>query len=155
MVEPSYSLPEGTPGQQPRRQARKPLFLRIADSGPDTAVIMDISVGGALLRASRPLAVGDPITITLPRGAATEARVTWSSGALAGCQFLTPITEAMVSAALLKSEPTPADDLVVAPGNAFDQDAPDARRMAYGIPVIVGASLILWAGIAVGIVAIL
>lgn len=152
MAEPSFSLPEATPQQQPRGE-RKPLFLRIADSGPDTAAIMDISVGGALLRTSRPLAVNDPVTINLPHGPAAEARVTWSSGALAGCQFLTPITDAMISAALLKSDPVPAEP-PLAKVIDFSQDAPDKRRMAHGIPIIIASSLLLWGGIA-GVISLL
>ncbi|AUW58339.1 hypothetical protein C1T17_09720 [Sphingobium sp. SCG-1] len=147
MAEPSLSLPSGTPQEQSRREERKPLMLRIADSGPDTAVIMDISVGGALLRTSQPLTIGDSITINLPHGPAAEARVTWSSGPLAGCQFVKPITEAMISAALLKSDPIIPESTVL-PGNDFAQDAPDRSRMARGIPIIIGSSLLLWAGIA-------
>lgn len=148
MVEP-LSAQEILPQQEldTRRQARKPLFLRIADAGPDTAILMDISVGGALLRASQPLAVGDPVTINLPHGPAAEARVTWSSGPLAGCQFVTPITDAMVSAALLKSEPVVTEEtpsLI----EAYAHDAPNSARMAYGIPIIVGISVLLWSAIA-------
>ena len=154
MAEASFSLPEGTPDQEPRRAQRKPLFLRIAESGPDTAVIMDISVGGALLRTSQPLSVNDPVTINLPHGPAAEARVTWSSGPLAGCQFLTPITDAMISAALLKSEPAAVAEPLPLLGNDFAQDAPDGNRMARGIPIIIGSSLLLWGGI-VGLVALL
>ncbi|MDX3908776.1 MAG: PilZ domain-containing protein [Sphingobium sp.] len=153
MAEPSFSLPEGTPEQQSRRNARKPLFLRIADSGPDTAVIMDISVGGALLRTAQPLTVNDSVTINLPHGPAAEARVTWSSGPLAGCQFLTPITDAMISAALLKSEPAaPEPNLLL--GNDFAQDAPNTERLARGVPIIIASSLVLWGGIA-GLIALL
>lgn len=130
-----------------RREARKPLFLRIADAGPDTAILMDISIGGALLRTSFPLTVGDPVTINLPHGPTAEARVTWSSGPLAGCQFVTPITDAMVSAALLKSEPVAAEDIPTL-AEAYAQDAPNSARMAYGIPIIVGISVLLWSAIA-------
>lgn len=147
VAEPSFSLPSGTPQEQSRREERKPLLLRIADSGPDTAMIMDISIGGALLRTSQPLTIGDSITINLPHGPAAEAQVTWSNGPLAGCRFVSPITEAMISAALLKSDPV-VPETAMLPGNDFAQDAPDRTRMARGIPIIIGSSLLLWAGIA-------
>ncbi len=138
---------------QARKVQRKPLFLRIADSGPDSAIIMDISVGGALIRTSQPLSVDDIVSITLPHGPVTEARVTWSNGPLAGCQFTTPISEATVSAALLKSDPVPADTTPMELAQSVYADAPDPKRLALGVPVILGSSLLLW-GMIAGVVAL-
>ncbi|WP_164847459.1 PilZ domain-containing protein [Sphingobium algorifonticola] len=154
MAKPSVYQPEAASlDVQARKLPRKPLFLRIADSGPDSAIIMDISVGGALIRTSQPLNVDDVVSITLPHGPLAEARVTWSNGPLAGCQFVTPISEATVSAALLKSDPVPADMTPRALAEAAYVDAPDPHRMALGVPVILGSSLLLW-GMIAGVVAL-
>src|SRR3546814_6877134 len=56
-----------------------------------------------LVESSAPLEIGEVIEVNLPHSGKTAAKVIWTSGRLAGCQFEMPISPATLSAAQLRS----------------------------------------------------
>ena len=73
-------------------------------SGAEVAVLVhNISSTGLLFEGAVTLATGDMIEIDLPQAGVTAATVVWTSGALYGCQFDTPISPATLSAAQLRA----------------------------------------------------
>ena len=90
--------------------SRKPISLYV-DAWPahlsETRVhILDISNRGARLGISGELEAGTFISIVLPEAGACEAEVVWSNEGQAGCRFMAPLPQAVVSASLLVAAPT-------------------------------------------------
>lgn len=71
-------------------------------------VINNLSETGISFETSLGLALGDILEIGLPEVGAVDARIVWADGNAYGCQFLSPIPKAAVSAALLLSPFDPA-----------------------------------------------
>lgn len=95
-----------TPILHERSAARRTLCLEVsARSSHDaaTALIHNLSEAGLLLETSADLKVGEALQVDLPHAGATTALVVWSRGNFAGCEFVSPISKAAVSAALLKT----------------------------------------------------
>ena len=67
------------------------------------AVIHNLSVSGLLLEGTAHLQVGETLEIDLPNAGPTPALVKWMRGDFAGCEFVAPVSQAAISAALLKS----------------------------------------------------
>lgn len=86
-------------------------------------VINNLSETGISFETSLSLALGDILEIGLPEVGSVDARVVWTDGNAFGCQFLSPISKAAVSAALLLS---PFDQ-------ASEQQAP-ATAGAWTVP---------------------
>lgn len=89
-----------------RSAARRTLRLEVsATSSQDatTALIHNLSEAGLLFEASADLQVGEVIQVDLPHAGATTALVVWSRGNFVGCEFVSPVSKAAVSAALLKN----------------------------------------------------
>lgn len=106
-----HSSPEsvGTP-----RELRRKLLLEAQGStasGAAAVQVHNISATGLLLESAAVLAAGERIEIELPQAGATGARVVWTSGRLAGCQFDAPISAAALSAAQLRGAASPEVDL--------------------------------------------
>src|SRR4029450_4627975 len=72
--------------------------------------IHDVSETGLLIETAAELAVFDDLEIELPEVGFTPALVVWTSGRFYGCQFKERISQAAISAALLRSPPTPSND---------------------------------------------
>ena len=93
-----------------RRYVRRALKLGTG-AGGDQVTIHDLSLTGALLETSVPMLVGAIFEVELPQAGSVEATIVWNSGEFYGCQFELPITPAVLSAALLQSQPrAPRDD---------------------------------------------
>ena len=96
-------------GDERRASARRALRIDLRTNGPRDAegqvTIHDLSLTGALLQTSEPLAPGEAFEVELPQAGAVEATVVWNSGEFYGCQFKQPISPAALSAALLQSRP--------------------------------------------------
>lgn len=96
-------------GKKRRANQRRRLTLRVAgapSSGEASEVVIrDLSKSGLLLESSVPLSVGDEMIVDLPNTSGAAANVIWASGELYGCQFSQELSDAAVSAALLRSEP--------------------------------------------------
>lgn len=97
-----------------RSAARRTLRLEVsATSSQDaaTALIHNLSESGLLMEATVDLQVGEVLQVYLPHAGATTALVVWSRGDFAGCEFVTPVSKAAVSAALLKNPVVQASPL--------------------------------------------
>lgn len=98
-----------------RRAPRRTLRLQVAvatEAGAD-ALIHNLSETGLLLETTTDFARGDALDVELPHVGATSAIVAWSRGGFVGCEFVTPVSKAVVSAALLKA-PVELPDLPAA-----------------------------------------
>jgi hypothetical protein len=101
---------ERPPAADRRRSVRRALKLGVlGGEGAEPAMILDLSLTGALLETSVPMLVGASFEVELPQAGTVEASVIWNSGEYYGCQFDLPISPAALSAALLQAEAEPAD----------------------------------------------
>lgn len=144
-----------------RAAVRRSLRLGVsAYSSGDVAValILNISETGLLIETGLKLAVGETLHVEIPEASASTARVVWTEGLQAGCEFVSPLSTAAVSAARLKSRVEAADSTYEVPAaNADfpaedDQGDPDDVSFLTAIVVITGlisalALLILLAAI--------
>lgn len=122
--------------------------------------IHNLSRTGMLAASVAEVPVGTSIEVEMPGGARHRAEVVWRDAELFGCRFLKPLSQATLSAALLRAAPLvppPADALPVAENEALarlrehwqfehkpaapEPDLPIARRMW----AIIGLGLISWA----------
>jgi hypothetical protein len=102
-----------TPSSQGRRRsARRTLRLGIAVSSSQDwtkALIHDLSETGLMIETAAELVEGETILCDLPVAGSTEAQIIWNWQNYYGCEFLTPITKAAVSAAVLQTSFAPFD----------------------------------------------
>src|SRR5690348_5894958 len=135
---------------QNRRSAqRRQLSLGavLPDTG-DEAVIHDLSTTGILIHTGADLATFEQLQLDLPEAGPIVATVIWSSGQYFGCEFHQPLSQASVSAALLRSPFTrPATETASAIENEEEaaEIGGDRYPLAVRLRVILGASLLLWA----------
>ena len=88
------------------REPRRTLFLEAIGetaTGDAPVTIHNISSTGLLLETGASLVVGESINVELPHAGQTGATVVWASGALYGCAFAAPLSQAALSAAQLRS----------------------------------------------------
>lgn len=90
-------------GRASRRQLRLPLHGSKATGTEIEALVHNISATGMLVESDAALDVGEVIEVNLPHSGKTAAKIIWTSGRLAGCQFDMPISPATLSAAQLRS----------------------------------------------------
>ena len=120
---------EGLIGDE-RSAVRRRLRLGMSASSSGhvaMALIVNISETGLLIETLLDLAVGDTLEVEIPGAIVTSARVVWTKGFLAGCEFARPVSIGAVSAAQLMSPAAPADAQTQAP-----QESPlEANRWDY------------------------
>lgn len=88
--------------RSPRRKLR--LLTDARNSGGALrATIQDLSRTGMLVASPVALSEGDAIDIELPQVGAVTARIIWTHGGLAGCEFVKVLPQSAVSASLLLS----------------------------------------------------
>ena len=97
--------------------------------GPGRAMVRNLSQTGLMLATDAGLQVGDRIVVELPGAEAVDAVVKWHRQEAYGCEFLTPIAPAVVSAVLLKAP-------LCAP-HAGDAD-PEMEEFAVGTHLSIG-----------------
>ncbi|WP_338466313.1 helix-turn-helix domain-containing protein [Novosphingobium sp. ZN18A2] len=94
-------------GAENPRDARRALRLEAlgatADDDSARVTLHNISRSGLLLETEAELAEGESIEVDLPLAGVTSATIIWASGRLFGCQFDSPVSEAVLSAAQLRS----------------------------------------------------
>ena len=95
-----------------RRYVRRSLKLG-SGAGGEEVTVHDLSLTGALLETSVPMLVGAIFEVELPQVGPIEATIVWNSGEFYGCQFELPISPAVLSAALLQSQPKSPQDAAV------------------------------------------
>jgi hypothetical protein len=138
-----------------RSSPRRTLHLQstLADGGEEV-VIHDISHTGLLLETTALLTERQALDVELPEVGIVQANVIWRSSRFVGCRFASPVSQAAVSAALLRNPiARPGEmseeraweklgELCEVPENARDRTAlPIAAKAS----IIIGASLALWA----------
>ena len=99
---------EGSEAVDRRGAARRRLRLESVLSTrrpPSKAVVLDLSEAGLMLHAYDDLGVDETFEVVLPEAGSVEAQVVWKRETLYGCKFLSPVSRAMISAALLKARP--------------------------------------------------
>jgi len=73
---------------------------------PDNAtaiVMLDLSEAGMMISTQAEIKVDEIIEVELPELGTVEARIVWKRMSLFGCELLSPVSKAAVSAVLLKS----------------------------------------------------
>jgi hypothetical protein len=148
-----------TRGSERRADDRRKLRLEAYGStaaGRTDVLLLDVSTTGILLQTGADLRQGETIELELPGERGAQAVVKWSSGNLFGCEFLQPVSDAMVSAALLRSphllpgSQSPATDTIATDGVDDLPDAVNKLPRPVRLQVIVGTTLLIWSAIAVG-----
>ena len=138
-----------------RGAARRTLRLEVQASSSSTdahiALIRNLSERGLLIETAADLTIGETIQVDLPEAGASPARVVWTDGSFFGCEFISPVSRAAVSAALLLApvkQPQSVSALpdVPAYANFGDERAqseltPEAQMP--GLDIIVMASLVI------------
>jgi hypothetical protein len=126
----------------------------------EEVIIHDISHTGLLLETTALLTERQALDVELPEVGIVQANVVWRSSRFVGCRFATPVSQAAVSAALLRNPIAPPEGiseeraweklgaLCEVPENSRDRTA---LPMAAKASIIVGASLVLWALILWGV----
>ena len=95
-----------------RRSDRRVLRLEAraaTPAGAEGIAVHNLSRTGLLLEGLTGIAAGAEIAVELPGGSSHRAQVIWADEALFGCRFAEPLTQAQLSAALLRSAPHHAD----------------------------------------------
>ena len=87
-----------SPTLRPRRAERRAIAGEAQcrrGASRETVELRDFSPGGARVRALAPLRVGHAVWLKLPGLDAIEARVVWTEGFESGCEFASPLHEAV------------------------------------------------------------
>jgi hypothetical protein len=95
-----------------RSAVRRTLRLGVSSSYAGDvamALILNLSEQGLLVETLVELAEEEVLQIEFPGANVFSARVIWTAGLLAGCEFVEPVSTAVVSAAQLRSS-TEADE---------------------------------------------
>ena len=88
----------------------------------DAVTIHDLSSTGMLIETAARLAPFDGLAVRLPEVGIMPAIIVWNSGRFFGCEFNERLSQATISAALLRSRPTN-------PPESVPPQSPDLRRM--------------------------
>jgi hypothetical protein len=98
-----------------RRTLRLPVTT-VASGDVNAAIVHNLSEAGLLVETDAAVRIGETIEVDLPDASASTAIVVRRDGRLVGCQFVSPVSRGVVSAAQLM---TP-----VAPPPPIDPPAP-------------------------------
>ncbi len=138
-----------TPAADRRGWTRRSLSLVSSLQAGSDVTIHDVSATGLLIETTAELAVFDDLEIELPEAGLTPALVVWSSGRFYGCQFKQRISQAAISAALLRSPPPqPLEAPVHYATEARETEPPfdeDKASLTVRLRVIFGGAILLWA----------
>lgn len=85
--------------------------------GEDGIQIHNLSRTGMLAESAAALPVGTGIEVEMAGGARHRAEVVWRDADLFGCRFTKPLSQATLSAALLRAAPLVAPGVATAIGN--------------------------------------
>jgi hypothetical protein len=134
----------------------------------DEVTIHDVSSTGMLIETAADIVPFDGLEIDLPEVGITQAIVIWNSGRFYGCEFNERVSQAAVSAALLRSAPASPVDLSPAPAvpkpkrarakakpvadaEAFQAFDDEKAPLGVRLRVILGSAIVLWTLILLGI----
>ena len=83
------------------------LEARVATPAGEGGIqVQNLSSTGLLLQGVANVEAGAEIEVQLPGGSSHRAEVVWADETLFGCRFAEPLTQAQLSAALLRSAPS-------------------------------------------------
>jgi hypothetical protein len=155
---------EPVPSTDRRSSPRRKLCLsRSLPASGDAVTIHDFSCTGMLIETIAELGPFDRLQIDLPEVGLTQAIIIWSSGQYYGCEFTEPVSQAAISAAMLRSSPTRSNRSAwvelarpsVTPTAAEvptrqDDDkgsrpGDDMAPLSVRLRVILGSAIVLWA----------
>ena len=89
-------------------------------AGKGDIEVHNLSRTGMLVEVDATLPVGAAIEVELPGGARHRAEVVWADESLLGCRFAEPLSQATLSAALLRAAPpAPATPQAISQDEAF------------------------------------
>src|SRR3546814_1885528 len=97
--------PDASSGK--RRAVRRKLQLEVQGAHATDIVtvrIHNISLTGMLIECDAPFAVGDMIDVDLPHAGTVATKLVWTSGQLFVCEFVSPISQAVLAAAQLRGD---------------------------------------------------
>ena len=144
-----------TPATDRRGWTRRRISLVSSLQATEGGVtIHDVSTTGLLIETSTDLSILDDLDIDLPEVGFTPALVMWSSGNFYGCQFKDQISQAAISAALLKSPAARLDQPKPTKPASVEDFEPESvaedgkASFTVRLRVILGSAIILWALIA-------
>lgn len=143
-----------------RSSPRRTLSLQSTLVDGEEVIIHDISNTGLLLETTALLTERQALDVELPEVGIVQANVVWRSSRFVGCRFAKPVSQAAVSAALLRNPIARAEEM--SEQRAWEKlgdlcevrEKPrnrDALPIAAKASIIVGASLVLWALILWGV----
>jgi len=145
-----------------RSAVRRRLRLGVSASASGDvamALILNLSETGLLIETLVELAVGETLRIEFPDAIAATARVIWTEGYLAGCEFVEPVSTGAVSAALLMSSITGADasrdDAPSIPSPRQNADPQDYDESAIQTAIFIVTSLLSVAAVLIFLAAVL
>ncbi|ODP36141.1 PilZ domain-containing protein [Sphingomonas turrisvirgatae] len=156
-------------GASRRSGGRRTLHLRAQETaalGGAEVLVLDISTTGLLLQTHGAIAIDETIELELPGATPVGATVKWSNGQFYGCEFVEPVSNAFVSAALLRSPPQPAAPISMpeAPVSMPDAEISDPvtdlqattgkLSMRVRLAVIAGLAVLSWAAVAAVVIAL-
>jgi hypothetical protein len=129
-------------------------------SGKNGIQIHNLSRTGMLVGSTADVFVGTEIEVEMPGGARHRAEVVWRDTDLFGCRFIKPLSQATLSAALLRAAPTgpqPANAALMVDSEAltrlrehreFEHEVETARELnlplARRLWLIIGLGLASW-----------
>lgn len=123
-----------------RRRLTLSVEATVGETGiPVDARLLDLSETGFLLESDASLDEGDVVDIGLPDTTATEAVVVWTAGTRHGCEFVTPISRATVSALLLRSPALHGQVTIPADRRSQEVFSPRAK-----LAIWIGLALLAW-----------
>ena len=102
-LEPESGATQGAAKRLPRYLLKFRLKGGPADS--EAFLVHNLSQTGALIETSKPLSVGEPLTLHFPGVAPVRARVEWANGAFYGCSFAELLGDATLTAILTQAPP--------------------------------------------------
>lgn len=109
-----------TPTADRRRAPRRQLCLGSAlQTTGEEVIIHDLSSSGMLIETAANLAPFDGLEIELPQAGIRQALVVWSSGRYYGCEFQELLSQAVISAAQLRSAPMVSPEEAPPPSQAI------------------------------------
>lgn len=70
--------------------------------------VVDVSLNGVMARTSAGFAPGEQVAIDLPHAGKREATIRWALGGRIGCEFITPLPEAVCRRIVAEPPPPPS-----------------------------------------------
>jgi hypothetical protein len=148
--------PFGDGRTAPRRKLNLAVQGTTALGIPANVLIHNLSTTGLLIETAADLSLGEVFEVEIPHAGATPTIVIWRSDRLFGCEFATPVGNAAISAALLRTPAVRpeavalAEDFPQSATDAYVREASESRDQAKlpirtRVSIIVGSSLVLWA----------